>query len=251
MAGKLDAGSYTWDAEEQECIQCLRQVTGSVEQPGDGDYDRRVAAFGRELRFSLSGYRRFSGVTLAVPLLGRPIAVVMESARSRVSGLPEVRVEDAELARRYRVVGSPPQAVAEALDEPTRRWLVQLAGAGAPEITTRGDFLVFYFPKELLKSPAAGGAPGPPATFSPQLLGFYLQTAVRMTDALIRSFDREHALVAQTQGPAAAQAWLSQAAERKRRGASVSNPRVLVLMVIILGVLAGCVVAAAAALHSC
>lgn len=232
--------------QELQCLQSIRQVTGRLEDkalPEQGREWQYCIRWGdRAILVAMTGYKGFHFVELGVALGQRPISVWLVAGGTRISGLERIATHDPEFDSLFGAYGAPPEAIRAMLDEATRRWLVQTFGGEDPLIATRGEQLTMSIRMQRKSAWSDAEIPGPDA------FARWLQLALSMTDALTRAFDERYAAIAQTQGAAAAQAWVEQLRVAKGRGATASNPRGCVIAILVVLLVLSCIAACIAAI---
>jgi hypothetical protein len=146
------------------------------------------------------------GITFAASLGGRPAYLTIRDRRTTsLVGTPEVRTGDPRFDGAFVVGGWPKEVIVEALDGPARDWLLATWGGADPQITTERDRI------ELFRSLATFGGSlgvGSEAAPTPEELSGWASAVLRLSQAVTASFDRAHAAIAASGGPAAAAAWV-------------------------------------------
>lgn len=202
-------------------MRALREATASFDELERGDYELSFRPGGRPLYVSFRAYRGWEGLQIALPLEGRPIALVVAAAHERVRGLPEPGPLGDELDAAFTVAGSPAELVWAFDDAALRAWMRSWLVDDPVYVSTRGDMLELHFRGKRWAEPGPDGA----LRLAVPRVREALDGCLALRDALVRSFDLAHAEHGRTAGPAAAEAWLRACVEQKRRGVWVSSPR--------------------------
>lgn len=140
------------------------------------------------------------GITLG----GRPITLLLNHRRNTViHAVPEVRTGDPQFDGVFLLNGFPATVLAEALDRPTRVWLLEQYGSREPSLQTEGGELT-------LGVVVQSGTPSNVRVMFASEVEFWLDHLISIAEQLVSSFERQRAELVRTQGAAAAERWISE-----------------------------------------
>ena len=174
------------------------------------------------------------GIPLAVrfgaSLGGRPITLLLNHRKNTtILAVPEVRTGYSEFDELFLLNGFPAEVLRDALDTPTRTWVIEQFTSREPTLTTeRGEITLDVVVHVRFKHLAR---PMPPAE-----VVYWLDALLPIADRLVLAFDQHHQAISQAHGPAAAKQWVqANAGAMEARAARRSHLRTL-LYVLFLGV---------------
>jgi len=171
-------------------------------------------------------------VRFAVDLGGLPITLLLNHRRNTtIYAVPEVRTGDADFDQVFLLNGFPAEVLREALDAPTRQWLLATYREKTPTLETEHGSLrvgvVLRASQGVWMLPS--GREMPPAE-----IAYWLDALLSITDRLTGSFRRQADTIARTHGASAAEQWVRQHTEAMTARASRrGNLRVLLFAVFV------------------
>ncbi len=147
-----------------------------------------------------------SALVFVAPLEGRPITWMVNHRRNTtILGVPEVRTGDPDFDAVFLVNGFPSEVLTDALDDRTRRWLLDGFRVEDPRLETAKDALTISVPVRTMQGLWAlpSGRVMPPEEVAQRF-----DTLLDLRDRLAASFDRHVERMTSEQGAEASKRWV-------------------------------------------
>lgn len=172
-------------------------------------------------------------VQFAVDLGGLPITLLLNHRKNTtIHAVPEVRTGDADFDQVFLLNGFPAEVLREALDAPTRQWLLATYRAKTPTLETEHGALnlgVVLRASQGLWSLPYG------REIQPAEVVYWFDALLSIADRLTGSFRRQADSIARVHGAAAADQWVRQHTEAMDARASRRTKLRLIVFAVFVG----------------
>lgn len=173
-----------------------------------------------------------SSVRFEVFLGQRPITLLLNHRKNTsIYAVPEVRTGDPDFDGVFLLNGFPAEVLRDALDAPTRAWLLERFRTAEPTVETEDGSIRIRVPLRAKEGILAlpYGREIPPAE-----VAYWLDAIGALGDRLAGAFDHHQAEITRTRGPEAAAQWArAQLGEMSARATRRSNLRLLLVLVFV------------------